>query len=239
MNEKYFQNLDNLPKTYKESLGFLRDIFNYMIPGIIFIFLCKILFYEFAKNFINQHSINVFTNSKLINSILLVFICYVLGRFINSLGSFYFPLFDKLRGLVPGKLYKEQALVKSQLVEISNNYITQNKLTQGFSKIEQKKDLLNNIINSVQLNQLFNNYSSLYYNKLERYNTHLMFSKSMSSVFLLVIIFSISIPIPIKSFLFFPIATLIFLTYCRQYYMNSLSYSKIKLSLLIYMDIEK
>lgn len=173
---------------YQSSISFLRDVFQYTIPGVIFL---SVLYYLFPITLNENIKTDIITfypiKGSFLDILTIVIFSYFIGKLANSISSTYFILFKWiLKKLRINPSFFEIRELKDRIAETL--YPNSNNEFSSKMDIAIKRDYLYNQIATYNL--------GLYKNRIERYNNITMYYKTLASISLFVLIVSFFLDSP-------------------------------------------
>jgi hypothetical protein len=167
---------------YQNSISFTRDLFQYAIPGLMFL---SLLYYLFPINHNTwiKTEIVVFhpINSSFIVVTIIIIFAYFIGMFANSISYEYFSLLESFIKIL--KINKSYFEIKEHRLSIAKKIFPKTE-TQFSKKLEIT------IIKDYLFNQVATYNQGLYKNRVERYNNITMYYRTISSLSLFIFLLS-------------------------------------------------
>lgn len=182
--------MNQITKLITNTIGFIRDIFIYLIPSTPFALLMTYYFSTQARQIIKQFS--DYSNPS-ITVIMAVIVIFIIGRFLHILSFYLFDLFDLLFNWIPLNINKERKRIK----KLNAEFIKNSTIKYNF-KIELNQDELELY---EELN-IFTTDSNIFQVYLERYILMLNYNRIMSSEFFIISIALIILRLQTISILF-------------------------------------
>lgn len=166
--------MNQITKLITNTIGFIRDIFIYLIPSTPFVLLMTYYFSNQVKQIIKQFS--DYSNPT-IAAIIAVLVIFIIGRFLHILSFYLFELFDLLFNWIPLSINKE----RKRIIKLNKEFI-KNSTIKSNLKIELNQDELE----LYEELKIFTTDPNIYQVYLERYTLMLNYNRTMSSGFFII-----------------------------------------------------
>ena len=167
---------------YQNSISFTRDLFQYSIPGLMFL---SIVYYLFPINLNTwiKTEIVVFypINSSFIVITIIIVFSYFIGMFANSISYEYFRIFESVVKVLR---------INKSYFEIKEHRLSVAKIVFPKTESQLSKKLEISIIKDYLFNQVSIYNHGLYRNRIERYNNITMYYRTLSSLSLFIYLLS-------------------------------------------------